>query len=253
MPRARPDSPPHASAARHGGVPIVHRSPDEVVVVKPAGLAVETPRDPEADSLLRRVRDGGLAEPRLVHRLDAVACGLVLLAATRQAAAYYAGEIAARRWMKGYVARVAATPAVAARLVGSHKAYLKTVGRDARVVRAGGKPSFLDVIAAAPAPEPGGGSDVLIRLHTGRHHQIRAMLADAGAPLAGDTRYGGPPGPFYLEHAVLGAWPFGDREWMVWTAPPHADRPTWDPALAAAVAALVATARTAPPPRDPPR
>jgi 23S rRNA pseudouridine1911/1915/1917 synthase len=252
MPRARLDSPSHDPAARRG-VPIVHRSTDEIVVVKPAGLAVETPRDPEADSLLRRIRDGGLDQPRLVHRLDAVACGLVLVAATRPAAAYYAGEIAARRWVKGYVARVAATPAVAARLVGSHKAYLKTVGRDARVVRAGGKPSFLDVIAAAPAPEPGGGSDVLVRLHTGRHHQIRAMLADVGAPLAGDTRYGGPPGSFYLEHAVLGVWPFGDGEWTVWTAPAHADRPAWNPAMAAAVDALVATARTAPPPRDPPR
>ena len=31
-----------------------------------------------------------------------------------------------------------------------------------------------------------------IRLHTGRHHQIRVQMAHAGMPLAGDRKYGGP-------------------------------------------------------------
>ena len=55
-----------------------------------------------------RLRRQGVAEPRLVHRLDAPACGLVLVAGSRAAAAYYAAEIAARRWAKWYVARVTA-------------------------------------------------------------------------------------------------------------------------------------------------
>ena len=29
-----------------------------------------------------------------------------------------------------------------------------------------------------------------IRLHTGRHHQIRAQLADIGCPIKGDVKYG---------------------------------------------------------------
>lgn len=244
-----------AASAAIGGVRLVHAAAGEVVALKPAGLSVEVPRDPEADSLLRRLRDGGLEEARLVHRLDAPACGLVLVARSRAAAAHYAAEIAARRWIKWYVARVAVPPRRAAGLVGAHKAYLKTDGRTARVVRAGGKPSFLDVTLAAPAGEDGVHSHLLVRLHTGRLHQIRVMLAHLGAPLAGDWRYGNgadASASMYLEHAVVGAATCAG-DWMVWTAPPHADREPWDDALTAAVADVAATARRAPPPREPER
>jgi 23S rRNA-/tRNA-specific pseudouridylate synthase len=232
---------------------LVRATPHEVVAVKPPGLPCEAPRDSSADSLVRRLAAAGLGTLRLVHRLDAPACGLVLLARTREAAAHYAAEIEARRWHKWYVARLARPARVAAGLVGAHKAYLKTEGRRARVVRAGGRPSFLDVAGIFPAPGRTDAAHALIRLHTGRFHQIRAMLAHLGAPLDGDPLYGGPPGGLYLEHAVLGAWTFGEAQWTVWEAPGHPGRDRWDAALTAAVAATAATARTAPPPRDPAR
>jgi tRNA pseudouridine32 synthase/23S rRNA pseudouridine746 synthase len=228
-------------------VRVVHDGLGELVVVKPAGLPCELPRDPFADSLLRRLAEAGATGLRLVHRLDAAACGLVLVARTPAAAAFHAAQIAARRWRKWYVARVALPPTAAQALVGSHKAYLKTDGRVARVVRAGGKPSFLDVVAAMPVPGSATDSHVLVALHTGRYHQIRVMLATLGAALCGDTRYGAPPGPFVLEHVVLGATPYGSADWTVWRAPAHPDRAIWDPELSAAVDRVAATARTAPP------
>lgn len=213
----------------------VDTTPHELVVVKPAGLASELPRDSGADSLVHRLEQDGFAGLRLVHRLDAPACGLVVVARSAEAAAHYAREIEARHWHKWYVARVGMPPLAAASLVGPHKAYLKTDGRSARVVRAGGKPSFLDVVCATEVPGDAHASDVLIRLHTGRFHQIRAMLAHAGAPLVGDTRYGGRPGAMYLEHVMLGARRYGAEAFHVWRAPAHDDRPAWAPAMVLAV------------------
>ena len=45
-----------------------------------------------------------------------------------------------------------------------------------------------------PAPKAvrEGRSLVLIRLHTGRTHQIRVQLSERGFPLVGDVKYGGP-------------------------------------------------------------
>jgi hypothetical protein len=127
--------------------------------------------------------------------------------------------------------------------VGPHKAYLKVEGSSARVVRAGGKPSFLDVTLATPVPDVPDESHLLVQLHTGRLHQIRVMLAHLGAPLSGDIRYGGPALPpssgrkIYLEHVILAARMFASLEWRVWLAPSHPDRVRWAPALSDAVEA----------------
>jgi len=233
-------------------VRLVATTPGALVVVKPAGLASELARDPAADSLVRRLQVDSYPDVRLVHRLDAPACGLMLVARTQAAAAHYSGEIEARRWLKLYVARVTSSVDVARRLIGPHKAYLRTEGRAATVVRAGGKPSFLDVVLAAPAPDAPETSHLLIRLHTGRFHQIRVMLAHAGAPLVGDATYGGGgSSPLYLEHVVLGSYVDTTGAWTVWQAPPHEDRETWAPEFSAAVDASAATARTTPLPRGP--
>jgi 23S rRNA-/tRNA-specific pseudouridylate synthase len=211
-------------------------TPHEIVVCKPPGLPSELPRDPRADSLIIRLQAEGFADLRLVHRLDAPSCGVMIVARSSEAAAYYSNEIAERRWHKTYVAEVELTAANAQALIGEHKAYLAIDGRRARVVRSGGKPSFLTILHAARATA--GRSHVLIRLHTGRFHQIRVMLAALGAPLAGDTLYGGTEGAaMYLEHVLLAARPFGSTTQLAWLAPPHRDRPSWATSLSDAIGA----------------
>ena len=217
-------------------------TPHEIVVCKPAGLASELPRDPDADSLLMRLRRQGFGDVRLVHRLDAAACGVMIVARSADAAAHYSGEIAARRWQKLYVAEVAAPVSRTRALAGRHKAYLATAGRRATVVRSGGKPSFLTIVHAAEAPASPRHSHLLVHLHTGRFHQIRVMLAHLGAPLAGDRLYGdSTPQPLYLEHLMLAARPFGSAHAQLWRAPHHDQRPPFSDGLTRAIASHAAT------------
>ncbi len=192
------------------GLPILRESDADAVVVKPAGMASELTRDPRNESLLSRLRlsvPAGVA-PRLVHRLDRVTRGVMVVAFTKEAAAFHGEQIKAGTWDKYYLARIP-TPkpgtAAAQRLVGKHKAYINEDDDRARLVRSGGKPSFLEVLACDGAPGHSGQSHVLIRLLTGRLHQIRVMLAGLGLPLTGDTLYGGAglAREFYLEHAAL--------------------------------------------------
>jgi len=153
--------------------------------------------------------------------------------------AHYAAEIAARRWHKVYIAEIAVPVERARELVGEHKAYLATEGRRAPARPRRRQALVLSIVHAAPATRTAC-SHVLVRLHTGRFHQIRVMLSALGAPLVGDTRYCGPTsGPMYLEHVILGARPFGGPAVRVWRAPDDVPRPAWSSSLREAVAAEV--------------
>lgn len=165
---------------------------DECVVYKPAGLSSEQSAA-DGDSLVARVRGQfGWPEARLPHRLDRPTRGLMVVARDAPAAARLSAEQREGRWTKWYFARVPAQTGTAGAeaLVGAHKAFLRREGRLARVVRSGGDPSRLEVLATAPAVD-GNGAHALVRLDTGRFHQIRAMLAALGFPLIGDSDYGG--------------------------------------------------------------
>lgn len=169
----------------------------EVAVEKPAGLSSERPAAAAAgaaaptDSAITRARaQFGWPDAQLPHRLDRPTSGILVVASDRERAADHAREIREGRWRKWYVARIAAANA-RSHLLGTHRRYLRREGRLARCVRSGGDPSALEVIAFEPAPDRSTDVHALIRLETGRFHQIRVMLADLDAPLLGDLDYGG--------------------------------------------------------------
>lgn len=191
------------------GVRILASSAHDLVVIKPAGMATELTTDPRWASLISKVRQaaGDGVRPRLVHRLDRATRGIVVVTLTKAAAAFYGEQIREGMWDKYYLARIArpdpGNNPLHRGLVGKHKAYLRDVGGRARIVRAGGKASFMQILALGDAPDHSGQSHVLIKLLTGRLHQIRVMMAGLGLPLIGDDYYGGAPGTMYLEHAAL--------------------------------------------------
>lgn len=228
------------------GLTILRESPDDVTLMKPAGVASELTRDPRNESLIARLRlavPPGVS-PRLVHRLDRVTRGIMVVALARDAAAFHARQIRDGHWRKYYLARIP-TPAPgtpqAQRLLGPHKAYIREGPERAELVRSGGKASLLDVLACHPAPDRPRESHALIRLHTGRLHQIRVMFWGFGLPLIGDSLYGGPPGPLYLEHCVLFHTDYASRTHVLAFQPDDPDRERLHPELNEALRRLVCT------------
>ena len=224
------------------GLPALWETKDEIVLVKPAGMATELTSDPKGVSLLSRVR---AVHPgaNLPHRLDRVTRGLVVVALTSDAIAWHNEQIREGLWEKIYLARVRAEANLDA-LVGTHKLHLKRVGGRAAIVRSGGKRALMEILSWAPAPGRSDEAHVLIRLHTGRYHQIRATMAHLGAPLVDDWRYASSPGRdrerFYLEHVALRFTPCGEgtSRGIHWREDP--DRESIAPALRGALDGLLA-------------
>ena len=181
---------------------------DVMVVHKPPFLAVETknPRQQDLVSLLKNYRSicGEAAFIGLVHRLDQPVEGLLVVAKTSRAAERLSAGIAGGDFTKEYLAVVCGMTPEKGTLVHT----LKRDGRTnfSRVVRAGtpggteAKLSYerlsvkdeknLSGLAFTGSPGSNEKSLLVIRLGTGRHHQIRVQFAAKGHPLWGDEKYG---------------------------------------------------------------
>ncbi|HTR50846.1 MAG TPA: RluA family pseudouridine synthase [Kofleriaceae bacterium] len=165
---------------------------DFVAVAKPAGVPSQPLRAGELGTIANAIaarwpecaeigdddRDGGL-----VHRLDIGTSGV--LVAARTAAAYrelrdafHGGRVA-----KEYLAITCGRP-----VSRECDAPLAQRGDHVRVDYADGLPAVttFELVRASDTH-----ALVRCRAHTGRMHQVRAHLAHVGAPIAGDTRYGG--------------------------------------------------------------
>jgi 23S rRNA-/tRNA-specific pseudouridylate synthase len=168
---------------------IVHRDAHLLVLSKPPFLSTTSPDG--GDCLVARAEALDPDAPRLhpTSRLDREVTGLVTFARTKRA---IDALLEARRrgaYRRLYVALAAATPEPREGLwswpIARHP-------RDKRLRAAG---PGRDAQAAETAYRVAGESaaSVLLHLypHTGRTHQLRVHAAAAGAPLLGDTDYGG--------------------------------------------------------------
>lgn len=182
-----------------GELRVVHEDARLAVIDKPAGLTVHPAPGLETGTLVHRVlhrwphaalMDG--PRPGIVHRIDKDTSGLLLVALDEAARLALAGDFAARRVRKEYLALVHGVPEARPGPWGEIDAPL---GRDPRhktkmaVAPSGGREARTSwrVLWAAPG---GAASLVLVRIHTGRTHQIRVHMAHIGHPLLGDAVYG---------------------------------------------------------------
>jgi 23S rRNA pseudouridine1911/1915/1917 synthase len=208
-----------------------------IVVEKPPGLSTVPYDDDEADTLDSRVRDW-LARKRLaprgarpslgvVHRIDKETSGLVVFARTWLAKRGLAGQFRRHTVHRRYLA-VARGEVRAARTIRSF--LLEDRGDGLRgSARGTPPPEAREAVTHLEPVEPlAGATLVACRLETGRTHQIRIHLSEAGHPLVGERVYvrGLPPGsaaidaPRLMLHAAeLGfVHPVTEREER-WTSP----------------------------------
>lgn len=195
-------------------IPVLMETDNDIVVVKPAGMASQLTSDPNNTSLISKIKKAcsDNLQPELPHRLDRITRGLMLVSLTKEATVFHNENIRNNRWFKYYLARVSCRNDLdLQKLIGIHKAYLRQKGNKAEIVRSGGKPSFLDILQISPAPGKKNQYHIFLKLLTGRFHQIRAMFANLGFPLTDDFLYNnkkkGKKGlkkeDFYLEAIIL--------------------------------------------------
>ena len=180
--------------------PVVFEDDHLLAIDKPAGVAVHGGSGESFGVIeqLRRARPAaGFLE--LVHRLDKETSGLLLVAKTRKALVALQNDLRSRSperaFGKTYAALVAGAWPEKLRVidVALHK-YLDAEGtRRVRAVdaeSADGRRSITLVRVAERFAAGPGFSLLDVTLKTGRTHQIRVHLADAGHVIVGDPKYG---------------------------------------------------------------
>lgn len=129
----------------------------------------------------------------LIHRLDRPVGGVMVFAKTEFANSKLCEEIRLKRFKKQYLAVVCGKPeANAAKLI-DYLVKLRTVNMSKISTKENknAKEAVLsyEVIKSFETEEFGLLTLLRIELETGRHHQIRVQLSNAGVPIWGDNKY----------------------------------------------------------------
>jgi 23S rRNA (cytosine1962-C5)-methyltransferase len=184
---------------------IVDEDADLIVVNKPVGVSSQAPDPERPDDIVMRLKRflanrGEDAYVGTHQRLDRETSGLLVFARRREANAGLAAQFEGRTVKKTYFAGVIGWPR------GRDRATLTdslTPGRDGRVRVAGARERGAQkaVTQVRVVARRGERAMLELGLETGRTHQARVQLANAGAPIAGDSLYGGARASRLMLHA----------------------------------------------------
>ncbi len=171
---------------------IIHKDQHAIVIAKPPGLATQggTGITTHVDGLLDALTFEMTSRPKLVHRLDKDTSGVLLLARTARAAAFFAKAFAGRDARKTYWALTIGVPKIEAGEIDAPLAKQPGTGGEKMHVdtEAGlkSKTRYRVIDRAA-----GRAAWVEFQPLTGRTHQIRVHAAAIGHAIVGDAKYGG--------------------------------------------------------------
>ncbi len=155
---------------------------------KPPALAVQS-ANTEAPTLQKLASAYAKRDLYLIHRIDQPASGLVLFAKHKKSVQDLQRQFGDHNVERTYLAVVDQLPEVAE---GELKHILARDGRSNKsyVAEAGTADAKEAILTWRQLGETDRYPVLEVKLHTGRHHQIRAQLAAVGAPIHGDVKYG---------------------------------------------------------------
>ena len=185
---------------------VLYQDDDVIAIHKPAGMVVHAGAGRHSGTLVNALVHrfqklstvGGDMRPGIVHRLDRLTSGVILVAKTDAAHRHLAAQFANREVEKTYLALVNG------RLKTDQGRINKPISRDpVRRVRMTAESSSgrIAITEYKVLRRFEDSSYLEVKIGTGRTHQIRVHLASIGHPVVGDKLYGAPAsalGRFFL-------------------------------------------------------
>ena len=172
---------------------VLHEDRDLIVLDKRAGMVVHpargTPHSTVVNALLHRLGGDAAGGGRvgLVHRLDKETSGCLVVARSDEALAALQAQFQGRTVEKLYLALVHGRLPDEGRLETPYGRHPRD--RKRFTGRAGSRKAVTEWHVVERFGDRASMAEV--RIHTGRTHQIRVHLAEAGHPVLADASYGG--------------------------------------------------------------